>query len=54
LSPIQFISFAVLLLFIVVGLAYLLEIRNPLRNWILTVVVLLPVAVFVALFIYQG
>ncbi len=54
MSAIQFLAFAALLVFIVVGLAYLLEIRNPLRNWILTVVVCLPVGVFVALFIYQG
>ncbi len=54
MSAIPFLFFAVPLVFIVVGLAYLLEIRNPLRNWILTVVVLLPVAVFVALFMYQA
>lgn len=54
MSAIQFLSFAVTLVLIVVGLAFLLEIRNPLRNWILTVAVLLPVAVFVALFISQA
>jgi hypothetical protein len=53
MSAIQFLPFVVTLVFIVVGLAYLLEIRNPLRNWILTIVVLLPVGVFVALFIFQ-
>jgi hypothetical protein len=54
MSAIHFLSFAVPLVFIVVGLAYLLEIKNPLRNWVLTVIVLLPVAVLVALFIYQA
>lgn len=53
MSAIQFLFFVVALVFIVVGLAYLLDIRNPLRNWTLTVVVLLPVAAFVALFVYQ-
>jgi hypothetical protein len=54
MSAVLLLYFAVPLVFIVVGLAYLLEIRNPLRSWILTVVVLLPIAVFVALFIYQA
>jgi hypothetical protein len=51
---IQLLVVAVSLVFIVVGLAYLLEIRNPLRQWILTIVVLLPVAAFVALIVYEG
>jgi hypothetical protein len=54
MTAIQFLAFAASLAFIVVGLAYLLEIRNPLRNWILTVVVLVPVGVFVALLIFQA
>ena len=54
MSAVHFLAFAASLVFIVVGLAYLLEIRNPLRHWILTIVVLLPVAVFVALFVYEA
>ena len=48
MSAVLILSFALPLVLVVVGLAYLLEIRNPLRNWIPTV------AVLVTLFVYQG
>jgi len=54
MSAVLILSFALPLVLVVVGLAYLLEIRNPLRNWIPTVVVCFPVAVLVTLFVYQG
>jgi hypothetical protein len=54
MSTVQLVSFTMALMLIVVGLAYLLEIRNPFRSWLLTIVVLLPVAVFVALFIHRA
>lgn len=54
MSAVLILSFALPLVLVVVGLAYLLEIRNPLRNWIPTVAVCFPVAVLVTLFVYQG
>jgi hypothetical protein len=50
----QLLSIAVPLMCIVVGLAYLLEIRNPLRHWVLAAALLVPVAVLVALFVHRG
>lgn len=54
MSAVQLFTFTVALMLIVVGLAYLLEIRNPFRSWLLTIVVLLPVAVFIALFVHRA
>lgn len=50
----ELLFFAVSLVVMVGGLAYLLELRNPLRNWLLTLALLLPVVALVALVIHSG